>query len=166
MIKVWQKIVEGHITHYSLGKNKGNVFIGSRVFCYNITKDTITISKPLERQSSARRPANPKAIKLTEDRANKWEDEMRRLENDTTVSKEELRLFMQTQMECGHAVGNLLTCSDPPWGCVICNLQKVSIYYRCESCGLIIEEVPSFKEGECPGQLQHNFVEIIDSGKE
>ncbi len=57
---------------------------------------------------------------LTMAQADKWEAEMRRLETDPEVSKRELRLFMQTQMECNHAVGNLLTCPDPPYGCVIC----------------------------------------------
>lgn len=58
--------------------------------------------------------------KLTKAQADYWEDEMRRLESEPTVAKRELRLFMQTQMECGHAVGNLLTCPDPPYGCVEC----------------------------------------------
>ncbi len=60
-------------------------------------------------------------MRLTEDQADEWEDEMRALEGNPTVSKVQLRLFMQSLMECGHAVGNLLTCGEPPWGCVICN---------------------------------------------
>ena len=60
-------------------------------------------------------------MKLTEVQANLWEAKMRALENEPQVSKRELRLFMQSLMQCGHAVGNLLTCDTPPWGCVICN---------------------------------------------
>lgn len=30
------------------------------------------------------------------------------------------RFRQQYPMECGHALGNLLTCPDPPEGCVIC----------------------------------------------
>lgn len=58
---------------------------------------------------------------LTEEEADKYEKEMRRLEADPKVTKHELRLFMQLPMSCGHAVGNLLTCPNPPSGCVICN---------------------------------------------
>jgi hypothetical protein len=59
-------------------------------------------------------------MKLTNQQANEIEDEIRRLENDSTITKHELRLFMQYPMPCGHAVGNLLTCDEPPLGCVIC----------------------------------------------
>jgi len=55
--------------------------------------------------------------------ADKWEDEMLRLENDPTVSKRALRLFMQSLMECGHSVGELLTCDTPPYGCSECNAK-------------------------------------------
>ncbi len=48
------------------------------------------------------------------------ENEIRRLEADPFVTKEELRLFLQHSMPCGHAAGNLLTCSELPYGCVIC----------------------------------------------
>ena len=58
--------------------------------------------------------------KLTKEQADSFEDEMRKLESDPSVSKTELRLFMQSVMPCGHAVGNLLTCPVPPCGCVIC----------------------------------------------
>lgn len=58
--------------------------------------------------------------RLTKIQANIIEEEMRRLETDPTVSKRELRLFMQLSMPCGHAAGNLLTCDTPPSGCVIC----------------------------------------------
>lgn len=58
--------------------------------------------------------------KLTLQQAEELEIEMRRLEETPAVSKRALRLFMQTPMPCGHAVGNLLTCPDPPSGCVIC----------------------------------------------
>ena len=48
--------------------------------------------------------------------------EMYRLESDPTVGKRELRLFMQLPMSCGHAFGNVMTCSIPgsPGGCAIC----------------------------------------------
>ena len=62
----------------------------------------------------------PVGTRLTLRQAEWWEDEMRRLEADPTVTKHALRLFMQGPMECGHAVGNLLTCPTPPFGCVIC----------------------------------------------
>ena len=54
------------------------------------------------------------------ERADAIEAELRRLEIDPTVTKEELRLFLQSPMGCGHAVGNLLTCPDPPFGCCVC----------------------------------------------
>ena len=28
---------------------------------------------------------------------------------------------------------------------------------KCENCGLEVDEIPEFKEGECPGYIQHNF---------
>ena len=58
--------------------------------------------------------------------AEKIENEMRRLEDDPSVTKRELRLFMQSLMPCSHAVTNLLTCSDPPYGCVEC-LHEMSV---------------------------------------
>lgn len=58
--------------------------------------------------------------RLTASESEEIEGEMRRLESDPSVSKHQLRLFMQTPMPCGHAAGNLLTCPDPPYGCVIC----------------------------------------------
>ena len=61
-----------------------------------------------------------KRFKLTNEQADEIEAEMRRLESDPTISKTELRLFLQFPMPCGHAAGNLLTCSEPPYGCVIC----------------------------------------------
>ena len=60
---------------------------------------------------------------LTQNEAETIEAEMRKMEGDPQVSKHELRLFMQHPMSCGHAAGNLLTCNDPPYGCVICNKQ-------------------------------------------
>lgn len=67
--------------------------------------------------------------KLTLKQAINAEKEMRRLESDPNVSKRELRLFMQTLMPCGHITANLLTCPDPPYGCVACiaaiNAQKL-----------------------------------------
>jgi len=65
-----------------------------------------------------------KMRRLTLIQANEIEDEIRRLEADPTVDKHEIRLFMQTPMPCGHAAGNLLTCDDPPYGCVICGEPK------------------------------------------
>lgn len=62
---------------------------------------------------------NPRP-RLTMKQAEEIEDEMRRLEADPAVTKNEMRLFMQTPMPCGHATGNLLTCPTPPLGCVIC----------------------------------------------
>jgi hypothetical protein len=58
--------------------------------------------------------------RLSKAQAAEIEEEIRHLEDDPTVSKEELRLFLQHPMPCGHAAGNLLTCPDPPYGCVIC----------------------------------------------
>ncbi|MDO8957713.1 MAG: hypothetical protein Q7W38_12810 [Deltaproteobacteria bacterium] len=58
--------------------------------------------------------------KLTLKQAEDIEAEMRQLEADPEITKHGLRLYMQSIMPCGHAVGNLLTCSDPPYGCVIC----------------------------------------------
>ena len=58
--------------------------------------------------------------RLTRADADEVEAELRRLEMDHLVTKRQLRLFMQSCMPCGHAVGNLLTCPDPPYGCVIC----------------------------------------------
>lgn len=58
--------------------------------------------------------------RLSETQAGAVEDEMRRMEADPSVDKHALRLFMQSAMPCGHAVGNLLTCPTPPYGCVLC----------------------------------------------
>lgn len=58
--------------------------------------------------------------RLTKKQADIIEEKMRQLETDPTVSKRELRLFMQLPMPCGHATGNLLTCDKPPSGCVKC----------------------------------------------
>ena len=57
---------------------------------------------------------------LTRLQADKIEAELKHLEADPTIGKTELRLFLQSCMPCGHAVGNLLTCPEPPYGCVIC----------------------------------------------
>jgi hypothetical protein len=65
-----------------------------------------------------------KELALTEQQAKQVEAELRRLEADPLVTKTELRLFLQSPMPCGHAVGNLLTCDSPPFGCVICNRPK------------------------------------------
>jgi len=63
-------------------------------------------------------------VKLTEKQAIKWEKEMRKLEKDPKTTKTGMRIFMQISMNCGHAAGNLLTCSEPPSGCVICNSKE------------------------------------------
>ena len=57
---------------------------------------------------------------LSANEVNAIEAEMRRLENDPSTDKHALRLFMQWPMPCGHTVGNLMTCDDPPFGCVQC----------------------------------------------
>lgn len=57
---------------------------------------------------------------LTLEQAKAAEEELRRMEDDPKVSKRELRLFMQSLMPCGHIHSNLLTCPDPPYGCVAC----------------------------------------------
>lgn len=59
--------------------------------------------------------------RLTLEQANAIEEELRRLEADPTVTKTEMRLFLQSPMPCGHATGCLLTCPSPPFGCVECN---------------------------------------------
>lgn len=32
--------------------------------------------------------------------------------------------------------------------------------YRCDCCDLEVDEIPKFKEGECPNDIQHYFREI------
>lgn len=59
-------------------------------------------------------------MSLTLDEAKAAEQKMREMEDDPKVSKHELRLFMQSLMPCGHIHSNLLTCPDPPYGCVAC----------------------------------------------
>lgn len=58
---------------------------------------------------------------LTEPEADQFEAELRRLEADVSVTKTAFRLFLQGRMPCGHPVHDLLTCPDPPFGCVTCN---------------------------------------------
>lgn len=57
---------------------------------------------------------------LSKGEADAVEAEMRALEADPATTAVQMRLFMQSSMPCGHAVGNLLTCPDPPFGCVSC----------------------------------------------
>lgn len=67
----------------------------------------------------------------------KIETEMRMLEADPNISKNQFRLFLQSPMPCGHAVANLLTCSEPPFGCVICNTgdaPKAEFSSYCQDC--------------------------------
>jgi len=59
-------------------------------------------------------------MKLTKQQADEIEDEMRQLEANPETTIHQMRLFMQCPMPCGHAIGNLLTCPDLPYGCVIC----------------------------------------------
>jgi hypothetical protein len=61
-----------------------------------------------------------KRERLTAKQADEIEAEMRRMESNANVTKTALRLFMQSLMPCGHPVGALLTCADPPYGCVLC----------------------------------------------
>lgn len=63
-------------------------------------------------------------MKLTEEQANKWEAEMRTIETDPDISKAAMRVFMQLPMECGHAVGNLMTGSTTPHRCAICAAEE------------------------------------------
>lgn len=63
-------------------------------------------------------PVLPARSRLTKSQADWWEAEMRQIEANPAFDKRAMRLFMQTQMECGHSVGSLLTCPDPPFGCV------------------------------------------------
>ncbi len=65
-------------------------------------------------------PDTPARRKLTMAQADEIEDELRRMENDPSVTKTALRLCLQHPMPCGHAAGNLLICDQPPCGCVIC----------------------------------------------
>lgn len=58
--------------------------------------------------------------KLTKSQADEVESEMRALEANPIIDSRAMRVFMQSSMPCGHAVGNLLTCADPPYGCVVC----------------------------------------------
>lgn len=57
---------------------------------------------------------------LTLEQAVAAEEKLRRMEDDPKVTKRALRLFMQGLMPCGHTYSNLLTCPDPPYGCVAC----------------------------------------------
>ena len=62
--------------------------------------------------------------RLTQEQAARWEEELRRLEGDPATTVRQMRLFMQHPMECGHAVGDLLTCDVPPNGCAACGTQE------------------------------------------
>lgn len=62
----------------------------------------------------------PSRPKLTQEQADEIEAEMRRMEADAAVDKRAIRLFMQSPMPCGHCVGDLMTCLDPPFGCASC----------------------------------------------
>lgn len=60
-------------------------------------------------------------MSLKQEQADAVEAEMRALEADPSTTVEQMRLFMQIPMPCGHAAGNLLTCDSPPFGCAVCN---------------------------------------------
>lgn len=64
-------------------------------------------------------------MKLILEQVDVVEGKIRQLENDANVTKEQMRIFMQSPMPCGHAVGNLMTCATPPWGCVVCNRHDI-----------------------------------------
>ena len=81
------------------------------------TQSPLDSNELLDRRALPERGA---ITKLTLPQAEEIEAELRALEGDPEVGKQELRLFLQSPMPCGHAVGNLLTCPDPPFGCVIC----------------------------------------------
>ena len=34
--------------------------------------------------------------------------------------------------------------------------------YKCEGCGLEVEEIPKFKKKECPEDIQHFFRKVKD----
>lgn len=82
-------------------------------------------------------------MKLTKEQAERWEVEMRTIEKDPTMTKEAMRVFMQLPMECGHAVGNLLTCNDPPFGCAIC-IEKEETQQKLEQLKKDCKRVPVF----------------------
>lgn len=83
--------------------------------------DLRAFADELEKRAAA---GAARRIFLTETEADEVEAELRRLEADPTVSKNRLRLFMQTPMSCGHSTGCLLTCDRPPFGCVECNFAE------------------------------------------
>lgn len=58
--------------------------------------------------------------KLTMAQAEELEAKMRAIEADPELGKRAMRLFMQDRMPCGHWMSALLTCPDPPFGCVDC----------------------------------------------
>lgn len=37
-----------------------------------------------------------------------------------------------------------------------------TLKHRCSVCDLEVEEIQKFKEGECPFEMQHYFVEVED----
>jgi hypothetical protein len=89
----------------------------------NICMGKPHVGNPCENCGMLVDPRSEKPPKLTAEQAGEIEAEMRHLESDPETSKRALRLFMQSAMPCGHAVGNLLTCPDPPFGCVVCGVM-------------------------------------------
>lgn len=63
-------------------------------------------------------------MRLIREQADDVEAEMRALEANPATTVHQMRLFMQHPMPCGHAAGNLLTCDEPPYGCVVCNGEQ------------------------------------------
>jgi hypothetical protein len=64
--------------------------------------------------------------KLSADEAGSIAVQIIQLEQDPETSKRKLRLFMQSLMPCGHAVGNLRDSNSnkEPFGCLICGLME------------------------------------------
>lgn len=89
-------------------------------FCLGIVHETSESQQKCGWYEKRGKKGQKMGNRLTKTQADIIEEEMRRLETDPTVSKRELRLFMQLPMPCGHATGNLLTCDKPPSGCVKC----------------------------------------------
>jgi len=92
------------------------------------------------------------------------EKEMRRLEADPKVTKRELRLYMQSSMPCGHAVGNLLTCDGPPNGCVMCLTARRGTMPNVGA--FILRAVELGIPGSKAHKLYHYFARELDKENE
>lgn len=106
-------------------------------------------------------------MRLTKKQADKWEAELRRVEANPQYDKHAYRLFLQEPMECGHAIANLLTCPDPPYGCLVClrpeKIIEGSIYDILEAIG----EDPE-RDGlkETPARVAKSYLEDFCRGYE